>query len=145
MQPLREVLGELTGYEAVHRHLAGLVSGLEIRYPVGPGEHPLLGSRMPDLELAVEACTTSVFPLLRGARGLLLDLADDRSVRRCARPWADRVEVVTAKPAAACSIPRADAVLLRPDGHVAWASPGAEEELAAALDRWFGPPAAAAA
>jgi bifunctional hydroxylase/dehydrase len=144
MAPLREVLGELTGYEAVHRHLAGLVSGLEIRYPVGPGEHPLLGLRMPDLELAVETGPTTVFPLLRGARGLLLDLADDRSVRQRARPWADRVEVVTAKPAADSSFPRADAVLVRPDGHVAWASPGAREELAAALDRWFGPPAAAA-
>jgi bifunctional hydroxylase/dehydrase len=145
MAPLREVLGELTGYPAVHRHLAGLVSGLEIRYPVGPGEHPLLGLRMPDLELATEAGTTGVFPLLRGARGLLLDLADDPSVRECARPWADRVELVTAKAAADSSVPRADAVLVRPDGHVAWASPGAAEELPAALDRWFGPPAAAAA
>ncbi|WP_326653149.1 MULTISPECIES: FAD-dependent monooxygenase [unclassified Streptomyces] len=140
MQPLRDVLGELTDHEVVHRHLAGMVSGLEIRYPMGPGDHPLLGLCMPDLELADDAGTTTVFPLLRGARGLVLDLADDESVRQSAQPWADRVDVVTAKPAADSSVPRVDAVLVRPDGHVAWAAPGGQEELADALGRWFGAP-----
>lgn len=143
MGPLREVLGELLGFEPVHRHLAGLVSGLEIRYPVGPGRHPLLGLRMPDLGLVGEQGVTTVFPLLRGGRGLLLDLADDPRVRQCAQPWADRVDVVSAVAAADPPLPRTDAVLVRPDGHVAWASPGAQEELADALDRWFGPPVAA--
>jgi bifunctional hydroxylase/dehydrase len=139
MQPLRDVLGELTGHEVVHRHLAGMVSGLEIRYPTGLGDHPLLGLRMPDLELACEKGTTSVFPLLGRARGLVLDLADDESVRQSARPWADRVDVVTAKPVVDSSVQQVDAVLVRPDGHVAWAAPGAQEQLTDALGRWFGP------
>ncbi|GAA4227676.1 FAD-dependent monooxygenase [Actinomadura meridiana] len=141
MQPLRDVMGELTEHDVVHRHLAGMVSGLEIRYPMGDGDHPLLGLRMPDLELAMEEGTTTAFPLLRGGRGLVLDLAHDESVRRSARPWADRVDVVTAKPAADAGFPQADAVLVRPDGHVAWAAPGARDDLTDALARWFGPPA----
>ncbi|MEU8589970.1 FAD-dependent monooxygenase [Streptomyces sp. NPDC048664] len=146
MQPLRGVLGELTEYEVVHRHLAGLVSGLEIRYPTGPGRHPLLGLRMPDVELVGDAGTTTAFTLLRAARGRGLVLAHDDAVLRSARPWADRVDVVTAKPATgipACD-PPPDALLVRPDGHVAWAAPGEAEELTEALDRWFGPPAARA-
>ncbi|MGW0499662.1 FAD-dependent monooxygenase [Streptomyces sp. NPDC003007] len=142
MQPLRDVMGELTEHEVVHRHLAGMVSGLEIRYPTGPGDHPLLGLRLPDLELADETGPTTVFALLRTGRGLVLDLTDDASVRRSTRPWADRVDVVTAKPAADASVPRVDAVLVRPDGHVAWAAPGGQEELTDALGRWFGAPAA---
>ncbi|BBA97256.1 putative oxygenase [Actinacidiphila reveromycinica] len=161
MQPLRDVLGELTGHEAVHRRLAGTVSGLGIRYPMGPGGgdarqgrpggdppaggHPLLGLRMPDLEIAGGTGTTSVFALLRAARGLLLDLAHDASLRRAARPWADRVDVVAAEPAADSPLPRVDAVLVRPDGHVAWAAPGGREDLADAMTRWFGAPRAAAA
>ncbi|MGW0702213.1 FAD-dependent monooxygenase [Streptomyces sp. NPDC002867] len=139
MQPLRDMLGELAEHEVVHRHLAGMVSGLEIRYPMGPGDHPLLGLRMPDLDLLGETGTTTVFPLLRRARGLLLSAGDAPSLRQVAGPWADRVDVVTVKPAVDPSVPRLDAVLVRPDGHVAWAAPGGqEEELADALHRWFG-------
>ncbi|MFE9840255.1 FAD-dependent monooxygenase [Streptomyces goshikiensis] len=147
MQPLRDVLGELTGHEVVHRHLAGMVSGLEVRYPVGPGDHPLLGRCVPDMELAGEAGTTTVFGLLHGARGLLLDLDGDDRLRRRAQPWADRVDVVSARPAGPAGpasdagAARTDAVLVRPDGHVAWASPGSQEELTDALARWFGAPA----
>lgn len=138
MQPLRDVLGELLEYDVVHKHLAGLVSGLEIRYPAGPGEHPLLGRCAPDVELVGEQGTTTLFPLLRGARGLVLDLTGDPTVRQSVQPWADRVDVLTAKPAGDFPGARLDAVLVRPDGHVAWAAPGEQEPLTDALERWFG-------
>lgn len=76
VQPLRDVLAELIRYEEVSRHLAGMVCGLEIRYDVGPGSHPLLGLRMPHLELVGERRKTSSTELLRAGRGLLLEVAE---------------------------------------------------------------------
>jgi len=139
MQPLRDVLSELVQYETVSRHLAGMVSGLDIRYDVGPGSHPLLGRRLAQEELVTGAGPTSTMAVLRGGRGVLLDLADDRQLRATARGWADRVDVVTARRQARIA---ADAVLARPDGYVAWAAPDAGgADLASALRRWFGPDA----
>jgi bifunctional hydroxylase/dehydrase len=143
VQPLRDVLSELIGYEEAARHLAAMVSGLEIRYDVGRGDHPLLGRRMPRLELVGPGGTASTAELLRSGRGLLLDLADNPRLRRRAVEWAGRVDVVTAKPfdAAAGPLPAGTtAVLLRPDGHVAWAAPGSHHDLPMALERWFGLP-----
>ncbi|MDV6263935.1 FAD-dependent monooxygenase [Rhodococcoides yunnanense] len=139
MAPLRTIIGELIGYEAVSVHLAGMVSGLEIRYPMGTGSHPLLGLRMPDIQLAGTQ-EQSVYPLLTSARGLLLDFVDDESLRDEVRPWADRIDVVTASPVADFGVPRLDAVLVRPDGHVAWVAPDEMGSLTAALHRWFGDP-----
>lgn len=152
MQPLRDVLSELIRFEDVSRHLAGMVSGLEIRYDVGAGEHPLLGRRLPHQELIGEAGRTGstgetgkrgTTELLHPARGVLLDLADSAGLRRTAAPWSDRVDTVTAVPhESGPGSPLADteAVLVRPDGHVAWAAPGSADDLTTALERWFGLP-----
>ncbi|TDP90574.1 FAD-dependent monooxygenase [Labedaea rhizosphaerae] len=139
MLPLRQVLTELVGFRDVHQHLARMVSGLGISYDVGGGSHPLLGARMPHQELVSADGKTSTTELLRPARGVLLDCADDAGLRRVAQPWADRVDVVTATPhgASECSIDDTAALLIRPDGHVAW-TPESNDDLPAALERWFG-------
>ncbi|MBG7700315.1 FAD-dependent monooxygenase [Streptomyces sp. MC1] len=144
VQPVRDVLTELIRYPEVSRHLAGMVSGLEIHYDVGTGTHPLLGRRLPRLELALPATSrpTTSFDLLTPGRGVLLDLEDTAVLRRRAEPWADRVDVVTARPTGvgADSPPAGTAALLvRPDGYVAWAAPGSHHDLPMALERWFGP------
>ncbi|MEV8038685.1 FAD-dependent monooxygenase [Streptomyces sp. NPDC002742] len=142
VQPLRDVLAELIRYEEVSRHLAGMVSGLEIRYDVGRGHHPLLGLRMPHLELVGDRGKTSSTELLRAGRGLLLDLEDSAVLRDRAAGWSGRVDIVTAEPhgvAAGGPLAGTSAVLVRPDGHVAWAAPGSHHDLPMALERWFGP------
>jgi bifunctional hydroxylase/dehydrase len=136
------VLGELVGYPEVARHLAAMVSGLEIRYDVGTGSHPLLGMRMPPLALTVKGRATSTAELLRPARGLLLDLADNPELRRRSAGWTDRIDLVTTapgQPAAGSPLAGTTAVLVRPDGYVAWAAPGSHHDLPMALERWFGP------
>ncbi|MCX5563662.1 FAD-dependent monooxygenase [Streptomyces sp. NBC_00038] len=145
MGPLRELMGELIQYDDVKRHLAGLVSGLDVRYDVGPGTHPLLGRRLPPRTLTAATGPLSTMELLHPARGLLLDLADDAGLRTAAAPWQDRV--VTATVRAEDSEPvlsATTALLVRPDGYVAWAADtgtGTDpEDLRAALQRWFGDP-----
>ncbi|MEV6063017.1 FAD-dependent monooxygenase [Nocardia asteroides] len=138
--PLREVLRELVAYPEVERHLAARVTGLDIRYDVGRGSHPLLGARLPRRALVRGGQATDTAALLRSGRGVLLDLTDNPALRRRAQPWTDRVDVVTAtstEPVDADA--RTTAVLVRPDGHVAWAAPGTDHDLPTALDRWFGP------
>jgi bifunctional hydroxylase/dehydrase len=141
--PLRKVFAELIEIDAVGRHLAGMVSGLEIRYDMGAGGHPLLGSRVPHHELVSESGDKSTTTeLLRAGRGVLLDFADDAEVRRVGSAWAGRVDVVTAAPHAAepgSVIAETAGLLVRPDGHVAWASSGGGG-LPDALYRWFGAP-----
>ncbi|MFJ3770985.1 FAD-dependent monooxygenase [Streptomyces sp. NPDC090075] len=144
VQPVRDVLTELIAYPEVSRHLAGMVSGLEIHYDVGSGPHPLLGRRMPSLEVRTPSAarTTTSFDLLTAGRGVLLDLEDTAALRERARPWSDRVDVVTATPVgvtAGSPLSGTAAVLVRPDGYVAWAAPGSHHDLPMALERWFGP------
>ncbi|MFF6994344.1 FAD-dependent monooxygenase [Streptomyces sp. NPDC008313] len=136
VEPLRAVMGELLEDPGVARHVAGMVSGLDIRYPVGPGTHPLLGLRMPPCDLLVGPGTTTAARLLRRGRGVLLRLDGDTAPALTAGPWADRVDVVDA----VCSDVRLTgtrAVLLRPDGHIAWAAPDGGDP-AEALGTWFG-------
>ncbi|MEU3316872.1 FAD-dependent monooxygenase [Streptomyces sp. NPDC006662] len=142
VQPLRDSLKELMAYEDVARHLAAMVTGLEIRYEVGTGSHPLLGRRMPHLELTGPDGPTSSTALLRPARGVLLDLADNPRLRRRAAAWAERVDTVTATPlgTAPDATTGTTALLIRPDGYVAWAAPGSHHDLPMALERWFGTP-----
>jgi bifunctional hydroxylase/dehydrase len=141
MQPLRDVMSELIQYDEVSRHLAGMVSGLEIRYDVSGGAHPLLGRRMPKVELVGSEVKATSADVLRLGRGVLLDFDDNPRLRRRATGWADRVDVVTAVPhglAASGPLAGTAAVLLRPDGYVAWAAPGSHADLPMALGRWFG-------
>ncbi|MFF2847741.1 FAD-dependent monooxygenase [Streptomyces sp. NPDC058001] len=156
--PLRALFAELVAYDDVKRHLAGVVSGLDVRYDVGDGTHPLLGRRLAHRHLVDARGGTSTTELLHPARGVLLDLADDPVLRAAAAPWHDRVTVTTAVPKPVDGIDPltgTTALLLRPDGHVAWAAygpasgpgsvaPGDRAPVAGdpgeALRRWFGPP-----
>ncbi|MFI6950045.1 FAD-dependent monooxygenase [Streptomyces sp. NPDC050422] len=145
--PLRALFAELIEYDDVKRHLAGIVSGLDIRYDYDPdGDDPLLGRRVASRVLVGPAGETSTTRLLHPARGVLLDLAEDPAVRRAVAPWHDRVAVTTAIPkpldARDDELRGLWSLLVRPDGYVAWvsAAPGGDG-LSAALHRWFGPPA----
>lgn len=148
MQPVRDVFAELTSSPDVRKHLIGMVTGLDIRYDVGPGDHALLGRRLPGLDLVGhgDSGKTTTHELLHTAQGVLLDLAGDGEAMRVAQPWSDRV-----RPAGARALPDgtgdplagADALLVRPDGYVAWAGHGGSGTagLVASLTRWFGEPA----
>jgi bifunctional hydroxylase/dehydrase len=142
-QPLREVLTEVFRGEEAARLLAGLVSGLEIRYDVGgPGDHPLAGRRLPDVQLVLDdGEKTPSTRLLHPARGVLLSLGSDPEPARTARKWSPHVDVHSARLADAPLTDEtidADAVLVRPDGYVAWAA--GSGDLDAALRRHFGEP-----
>lgn len=140
VEPLRELFAELMSYEKVNRHLAAMVSGLEIRYEGGADDHPLLGRRLPPRDLLVDGEPTDTQRLLRSARGVLIDLVGDPALRRKAEPWRERVDLVTAstRPDGE-GLPGTRALLVRPDGYVAWTDPGREEPTEA-LRRWFGAP-----
>ena len=142
-EPLRGIITELTGYPVVRRHLAGVVSHLDIRYDVGEGDaaHPLLGRRLARIALTGPDGGTDTFRLLHAGRGVLLDLAGDARVRQAAAAWSGRVDVVTATASPSdrgAALAGAEAVLVRPDGHVAWTGSGGTDGLDAALTRWFG-------
>ncbi|MGF1428679.1 FAD-dependent monooxygenase [Kitasatospora sp. LaBMicrA B282] len=139
--PLREVVAELVEHhESVRRHLVGMVTGLDIRHEVGPGEHPLLGRRLPDRELVVDGEKTSAFALLAAGRALLLEMGGDHGLAAVAAGWADRVDLVRAELADDCEA-SVDGLLIRPDGYVAWAGPADQGPagLSESLNRWFGP------
>ncbi|MGI5467487.1 FAD-dependent monooxygenase [Streptomyces sp. CA-132043] len=141
MQPLRDVLARVFRFEDAGRFLAGMVSGLDIRYDVGPDGHPLLGRRMPHQELLLPEGRTSSTALLHRARGVLLDFTAGGRLRGVARGWADRVDHVAAEPhgmSADSPLQGTDAVLVRPDGYVAWTAP-CSGSATDALTRWFGP------
>ncbi|MFE9424568.1 FAD-dependent monooxygenase [Kitasatospora sp. NPDC006697] len=125
---LRELFGRLMDFAEVNRYLTGLITAIDVRYDLGEGPD-LLGRRLRDLPLA----PGRLYELLRTGRGLLLDTTGTLSTAG----WADRVDRVT-DPAAALGAP---AVLLRPDGHVAWIGDD-QRDLASHLARWFGEPAA---
>ncbi len=138
LDPMRSVLTELMAYREAAEHLAGIVSGLGIRYHMGPGEHPLLGLRMPpDRELTLpNGSRTRIGDLLRPARGVLITTNHSRDTRQLADGWADRIDTIAGTWTG--PDPALDAVLIRPDGYVAWTSPGSDSHLTAALGRWFG-------
>jgi 2-polyprenyl-6-methoxyphenol hydroxylase-like FAD-dependent oxidoreductase len=147
-EALRDSVAEMLGMDEPRRRFAGLLSGLDVHYDLGEG-HPLLGRRMPDLDLVTADGPVRVFTLLHGARPLLLDLGG--SGRLDVAAWADRVQAVDASYDGPWELPvigavsAPAAVLVRPDGYVAWVGEPGDPGLRDALTRWFGPPAAARA
>src|SRR5690348_2119716 len=142
---LRETVAEMLGMDEPRRHLAAMLAGLDIRYDLGEG-HPLLGRRMPDLDLETAAGPTRVYTLLHDARPVLLNLGEPGAFD--ITPWSDRVQLIDAAYAGVWELPvlgvvaAPDAVLIRPDGHVGWVGDHTQVGLRDALTTWFGPPAA---
>jgi 3-(3-hydroxy-phenyl)propionate hydroxylase len=142
-EALREIVLELLGMEEPRKRIAAEMSGLCIRYDLGEG-HPLVGRRMPDLDLVTPDGPMRVFTLLQNARPLLLNLGAPGSVDIA--PWSDRVRLVDANYNAPWELPALGlvsapaAVLIRPDGYVAWVGEGTQDGLQDAMSTWFGPP-----
>ncbi len=140
-QALRDTMTELLSMDEPRRRIAAMLSGLDIHYDLGSG-HPLLGRRMPDLDLHTADGPTRVSTLLHDARPVLLNLGEPGGFN--VPPWANRVRLVDAKHAGTCELPvlgevaAPPAVLIRPDGHVAWAGDLTDPELPQALATWFG-------
>ncbi|MGN6322451.1 MAG: FAD-dependent monooxygenase [Dyella sp.] len=141
---LRESMAELLAMDEPRKRYAGMLSGLDIHYDLGDG-HPLLGRRMPDLDLLAATGPLRVFNLLHGARPALLNLGEPGDFD--ITPWASRVQRIDAACAGKWELPvlgavaAPSAVLIRPDGYVAWVGEGTDLGLVDALARWFGAPA----
>ncbi|HEY8518775.1 MAG TPA: FAD-dependent monooxygenase [Gammaproteobacteria bacterium] len=143
---LAEYVTEFLAMEGPRRHMAAEMSGLAVRYDLGDG-HPLRGRRMPDLDLVTADGQRRVYSLLHDARPVLLNLAEPGSIEL--PRWANRVRLVEARYDDALELPvlgkvgRPSAVLIRPDGYVAWAGERDALGLDDALTTWCGLPAAA--
>jgi hypothetical protein len=137
---LTRIVDELMPMDEPRTLLAARIHGLDLAYDVGEG-HPLLGRRMPDLDLDTADGRTRVSTLLHDAEPLLLDLGEPARIDLA--PWAHRVRLVAARYAGAWELPvigevaPPSAVLIRPDGHVAWVGEGTDAGLTDALARWF--------
>jgi 2-polyprenyl-6-methoxyphenol hydroxylase-like FAD-dependent oxidoreductase len=140
-EALRTLISELLLDEQALRRMAALIAGADIRYPL-PDRHPLTGTFAPDLSLDIDDNTTSVADLMHNARPILLDLADRVDVRQTARDWRHRIDIRTAT----SNHRPADALLIRPDAHIAWAAAIDEPTssvapmLRGALSCWLGAP-----
>jgi 2-polyprenyl-6-methoxyphenol hydroxylase-like FAD-dependent oxidoreductase len=143
---LRESVTEMLSMEEPRKRFAAMMSGLGIRYDFGDG-HPLLGRRMPDLDLVTAKRPLRVFTLLHGARPVLLNLGEPGGFD--INPWAERVQLIDAKYDGVWELPAIGAVtaptavLIRPDGYVAWVGDETQVGLVEALTTWFGPATAA--
>jgi 2-polyprenyl-6-methoxyphenol hydroxylase-like FAD-dependent oxidoreductase len=146
IEALVDVVSELASMDEPRKRLAGIISGLDIHYDLGDG-HPLLGRRMPDLDLVTADGPLRVFELLHDARPVLLNLGEPGGLD--ITPWADRVQLIDASYEGEWELPvlgavtAPTAVLIRPDGYVGWVGDGTQLGLPEALTTWFGPPAAA--
>ncbi|TBD04602.1 FAD-binding protein [Rhizobium leguminosarum] len=142
-EALRDIVTELLGMEEPRKRIAAEMSGLGIHYDLGGG-HPLLGRRMPDLDLVTSDGPVRVFALLRDARPILLNLGAPGSLD-IAR-WSDRIRLVDAGYDGAWELPglgvvsAPTALLIRPDGYVAWVGDRTQDGLQKAMNTWFGPP-----
>jgi 3-(3-hydroxy-phenyl)propionate hydroxylase len=143
-EALRETVSELLKMDEPRKRYAGMMSGLDVHYDLGEG-HPLLGRRMPDLDLVTATGTRRVFTLLHQARPILLDFGDPGALD--ITPWAERVRRIDARYGGVWELPvlgavaAPTAVVIRPDGYVAWVGVGTDHGLRDALATWFGPPA----
>ncbi|WP_430336065.1 FAD-dependent monooxygenase [Rhodococcus sp. ACT016] len=146
---LLELMARLVSFDDVNRYLTAALSGLDLQYPTAGG-HALLGRRVPDADIISGSGATRIFDLLRDARPVLLDLSHTPGLTEAAAAWAGRVDVVTANCAAdswavpgAGTIATPSALLIRPDGYVAWVA-GDNLDLDAlrgTLGTWYGPEA----
>ena len=146
IKTLGDTISELLSMDEPRKRFAAMMSGLDIHYDLGEG-HPLLGRRMPDLDLVTANGPLRVFTLLHDARPVLLNLGEPGGFD--ITPWADRVQLIDAEYVGPWELPALGevtaptAVLIRPDGYVAWVGDRNPPGLADALTTWFGPPAAA--
>jgi 3-(3-hydroxy-phenyl)propionate hydroxylase len=142
---LRDTMSELLGMDEPRKRIAAEMSGLGIHYDLGDG-HPLLGRRMPDLDLVTANGPLRFFALLHDARPVLLNLGEAGALDIA--PWADRVQLIDAEYFGVWELPvigvvtAPSVVLIRPDGYVAWVGDQARLRLADALITWFGEPGA---
>jgi hypothetical protein len=142
MEAVVDVVSELARMEEPRKRLAGIISGLDIHYDLGDG-HPLLGRRMPDLDLITTDGPRRVFELLHSANPVLLNLGD--TGRFDITPWTDRVKLMDGTYRGDWELPvlgavsAPAAVLIRPDGYVAWVGDARDPGLPDALTTWFGP------
>jgi FAD binding domain/Aromatic-ring hydroxylase, C-terminal len=142
---LRDTMSELLSMDEPRKRFAAMMSGLDIHYDLGEG-HPLLGRRMPDLSLVTADGPLRVSTLLHDARPVLLNLGEPGGFDIA--PWARRVKLIGAKYVGEWDLPALGtvtapaAVLIRPDGYVAWVGDQAQVGLSDALTTWFGPPTA---
>jgi hypothetical protein len=140
---LRDTMLELLSIDEPRKRIAAMISGLDIHYDLGEG-HPLLGRRIPDLDLHTANGPTRVFTLLHDARPVLLNLGEPGGFD--ISPWANRVRMVEGSHDGVFELPllgqvaTPPAVLIRPDGHVAWVGDLTDRELPIALTTWFGAP-----
>ena len=145
IEAAREFVSEMLSMEEPRKRFAAMMSGLGIHYDLGPG-HPLLGRRMPDLDIVTANGPLRVYTLLHDARPVLLNFGEPGGIDIA--PWADRVQLIDAKYDGAWELPAIGAVaaptavLIRPDGYVAWVGEGTQVGLVDALTTWFGPPTA---
>jgi hypothetical protein len=146
IKALGDIISELLRMDEPRKRVAAEMSGLGIHYDLGEG-HPLLGRRMPDLDLVTASGPLRVYTLLHDARPVLLNLGEPGSFD--ITPWADSVQLIDARYAGKWGLPALGtvaaptAVLIRPDGYVAWVGDLTQLGLADALTTWFGPPTAA--
>ncbi len=139
---LRETLSELLKMEEPRKRYAGIMSGLDVRYDLGAG-HPLLGRRMPDLDVVTASGARRVFGFLHEARAVVLNLGEPGALD--VGPWAGRLQQVDGRYEGAWELPvlgkvaAPGAVFIRPDGYVAWVGDGTAQGLREALTTWLGP------
>jgi hypothetical protein len=140
---LRDIMTELLAMDEPRRRFAAMMSGLDIHYDLG-SEYPLIGRRMPDLDVVTAHGPLRVFSLLHRGWAALINFGEQGSIEISG--WADRVRLVDAKYAGTWELPALGvvtgpaAVLVRPDGYVAWAGDGTDAGLTEALSTWLGPP-----
>jgi hypothetical protein len=143
IEAVRDTVSELLSMDEPRKRFAAMMSGLDIHYDLGEG-HPLLGRRMPDLDLITPAGTVRVFTLFHDARPVLLNLGEPLGFD--ISPWAQRVSAIDADYPGDWELPALGqveapgAVLIRPDGYVAWVGDGTDTGLRDALTVWFGSP-----
>ena len=140
---LRDIVSELLAMDEPRRRFAAMMSGLDIRYDLG-SEHPLIGRRMPDLDVATADGPLRVYSLLHYGRAALLNFSEPACIE--VSGWADRLSLVDAEYVGRWELPALGmvngpgAVLVRPDGYVAWAGDSVDAGVTDALVTWLGPP-----